>query len=162
MPRPVSRPRQAMSAAAACLAATLSQAEAQPPVARPPVIAGRASVIDGATLEVRGERIRLAGIAQAADDHVCARTDDERWRCGPRAVNALDVLLQEAVVVCTAMARYSGEVTVATCTAGSLDLALWLIRNGLARAASGAAARYRDAEDEARSARRGLWAGTAK
>lgn len=157
MPRPVSRPRQAMSAAAACLAATLSQAEAQPPGARPAVIAGRATVIDGATLEVRGERIRLAGIAQAADDHVCARTDDERWRCGPRAVNALDELLQEAIVTCTAMARYSGEVTVATCTAGSVDLSLWLIRNGLARAAPDGS--YARAEGEAKAAHRGIWAG---
>jgi endonuclease YncB( thermonuclease family) len=120
-------------------------------------ITGRATVVDGATLEVRGTRIRLAGIDQVADDHVCERTDDEAWRCGPRALNALEEYLEESVVSCAARERDSRGGIVGTCSASGTDLGLWLIRNGLAQAAVAASNRYRQAEGEAKAARRGMW-----
>ncbi len=146
------------SATALLLAGALADARAQPTMPRPQTIAGRAIVVDGETLEIKGQRIRLSGIESPADDHVCTRTDDERWRCGPRAVNALDELLEESIVSCAV--RNGGKSCrkrLATCTAAGLDLSLWLIRNGLALAASAATPRYRQAETEAKAARRGLW-----
>jgi endonuclease YncB( thermonuclease family) len=125
-------------------------------------IAGRASVIDGDALEVRGQRIRLYGVESVADDHICVRTDDERWRCGPRALNALEEFLEESIVNCVRRDPDSLTQFVATCTAGSTDLALWLIRNGLAHAAASAPQRYRQAEAEAKAARRGLWSATGR
>ena len=44
------------------------------------------------------------------------------------------------------------------CTIGPVDLSLWLLRAGLAQAEQGAPARYREAETEAKAARRGMWA----
>jgi endonuclease YncB( thermonuclease family) len=121
-------------------------------------VTGRATVIDGGTLEVRGERIRLAGIGEVADDHVCERTDDERWRCGPRALNALDEFLEESIVSCVVKSRDASGEAAAVCSASGLDLGLWLIRNGLAQPAPASASnRYRQAEAEAKAARRGMW-----
>jgi endonuclease YncB( thermonuclease family) len=145
------------SATALLLAGALADARAQPTMPRPQTIAGRAIVVDGETLEIKGQRIRLSGIESPADDHVCTRTDDERWRCGPRAVNALDELLEESIVSCAVRDGGTLMQPLATCTAAGLDLSLWLIRNGLALAASAATPRYRQAETEAKAARRGLW-----
>jgi len=133
------------------------------PTAHAQVLTGRAVVIDGGTLEVRGQRVGLSGIAQVADDHVCVRTDDERWRCGPRALNALEEFLEESVVSCVMRDSDAQGHAVATCSAGGLDLSLWLLRNGLAMTSSAASGRYLRAQDEARAARRGLWAaGTSR
>ena len=120
-------------------------------------IAGRASVVDGDTLEIRGQRIHLFGVEGVADDHICVRTDDERWRCGPRALNALGEFLEEGIVNCVRRGPDVLTQLVATCTTGNTDLSLWLIRNGLARATASAGPRYRQAESEARAAHRGLW-----
>jgi endonuclease YncB( thermonuclease family) len=125
-------------------------------------IAGRASVIDGDMLEIRGQRIRLYGVDSVADDHVCVRTDDERWRCGPRALNALEEFLEESIVNCIRRDPDVLTQLVATCTTGSTDLSLWLIRSGLAHAAASAPSRYRQAETEAKSARRGLWSAAGR
>jgi endonuclease YncB( thermonuclease family) len=120
-------------------------------------ISGRATVLDGETLEVRGQRIKLIAV-DAPDDHVCEATDDARWRCGPRAATALAELLEEAVVTCTLRDRDLLGRSIATCSLGAIDLSLWLIRNGLARDASAAPnGKYRRAQDEAKAARRGIW-----
>jgi endonuclease YncB( thermonuclease family) len=142
----------------ALLALALPPARAQTSPERGNVIAGRAGVIDGETLEIAGQRIRLAGVDAPADDHVCEATDDNRWRCGPRAVGALDEFLEEAIVSCVVRAHDPADRLTATCTTRGIDLGLWLIRNGLARAEPASAnARYRQAESEARTARRGMW-----
>jgi len=41
------------------------------------------------------------------------------------------------------------------CLAGGTDIALWLIRSGLATATANS--RYVKAQDEARAAKRGMW-----
>ncbi len=45
-------------------------------------VAGTASVIDGDTLEVHGQRIRLHGIDAPESRQLC-RLDGKPWQCGP-------------------------------------------------------------------------------
>jgi endonuclease YncB( thermonuclease family) len=138
------------------LLASAVLATATAALAQNKTIAGRVTVVDGETLQIAATRVRLAGIAQSADDHVCERTDDERWKCGPRALNALDEFLEESIVSCTLKDNDEQGRLVATCFAGGTDIALWLIRGGLATAAP-ANSRYMKAEGEARAAKRGMW-----
>jgi endonuclease YncB( thermonuclease family) len=115
-------------------------------------------VIDGETLEIRGLRIKLFAVDAPAVDHVCEATDDNRWRCGPRAAGALDELLEEAIVTCVPRDRDGEGRLIAVCSVGATDLSLWLLRNGLALEGLSSSGKYRQAQDEARAARRGMWA----
>ena len=123
-------------------------------------VSGRARVISGDTLEVRGERIRLAGVDTPADDLVCESTDDSRWRCGQRAETALDAFLDESIVTCVGRERDATGQLLALCTANGIDLGLWLVRNGLAFDQAGG--RYRQAQEQARAAQKGMWSAPSR
>ncbi len=51
-------------------------------------VAGVASAIDGDTIEVHGQRIRLHGIDAPESRQLC-RLDGTPWQCGKDAANAL-------------------------------------------------------------------------
>lgn len=70
-----------MLAAAAALLTFTTPAQAD--------IIGIASVIDGDTLEIRGERIRLHGIDAPESSQTCLDEAGRKWRCGQRAALAL-------------------------------------------------------------------------
>lgn len=55
-------------------------------------ISGRASVIDGDTIEVRGVRIRLHGIDAPENGQTCRR-NGKPWLCGSASAFALDGLV---------------------------------------------------------------------
>ena|SRR5215210_3176218 len=52
-------------------------------------IAGVASLIDGDTIEIHGQRIRLSGIDAPEGSQFCVRPNGERWRCGQQSSFAL-------------------------------------------------------------------------
>lgn len=123
-------------------------------------LTGRVSVIDGDTLELRGQRIRLWGVDAFESRQLC-RGETGDYRCGQAAANALDAQLADQLVSCHAVGRPDryGR-TVARCAAHGLDLGSWLVSNGHAldypRYSNG---RYTREEAQARVARRGAWAG---
>ncbi len=55
-------------------------------------VGGVASVIDGDTLEIRGQRIRFHGIDAPESRQLCRR-DGKPWQCGKDAANALTAAL---------------------------------------------------------------------
>lgn len=71
---------------------------ATPAVADP--IVGRASVIDGDTLEVRGTRIRLHGIDAPESTQVCKDAAGKDYRCGRTAALALQDHIGKRLVSC--------------------------------------------------------------
>jgi endonuclease YncB( thermonuclease family) len=62
-------------------------------VALPADLTGRASIIDGDTLEIPGTRIRLWGIDAPESDQPCRNQDCQPYGCGQKAANDLDAFI---------------------------------------------------------------------
>src|SRR5215471_16431255 len=63
-------------------------------------IIGRASVVDGDTLEIHGTRIRLWGVDAPESNQLCRDDDAKHFRCGARAANDLDAFIRNRLVTC--------------------------------------------------------------
>lgn len=120
---------------------------------------GSASVIDGDTLDIRGERVRLHAIDAPESGQLCRDAGGTDWRCGQQAALALSDKIGRATVTCetTDIDRY-GRV-VAICYARGVDLNEWLVAEGWAVAYRQYGEDYIAAEDAAREAGRGIWTG---
>ena len=139
-----------------CGSAALVLALAAPALAD---ISGSPRVIDGRTLEVAGQRIRLFGIDAPELDQVC-RHGGRDYQCGRVARAALWDLVAGLDVRCAAETEEptAGSIA-ATCTAGGFSLNESMVHGGWALADRGATDRYVATETDPRDARRGLWKG---
>lgn len=119
-------------------------------------IQGRASVIDGDTLEIQGQRIRLFGIDAPEGKQQCTRNNTP-WRCGQAAANALDQWIGVKNVTCKVNGQDRYQRQIARCYVGSQDMQAWLTGQGWALAYRRYSTDYVSAENQARNARRGIW-----
>ena len=130
-----------------------------PAAAAQPAISGRATVIDGDTIEVRNTRIRLHGIDAPESGQDCRRPNRRAWACGAEASAALEQYLGRASVRCAPNGTH-GNRTIAVCFKGNEDINGWLVANGWAVASRRFSLDYVPAEDQARAAQRGIWNGS--
>ncbi len=123
-------------------------------------ITGRASIIDGDTLTVAGQRIRLAGIDAPELQQPCYDEAGYSWTCGTAAAKALAAHLGDHPAACEPTGTDRYQRIVATCYLGIEDIGGWLVLNGWAldwpRYSDG---KYSAAQAEAKAARRGIWRG---
>lgn len=137
-----------LAACAAAISATSAQAD----------LIGRASVIDGDTLEIHGQRIRLHGIDSPEKGQRCY-TGGKEWRCGRDGAMALDKFINARTVSCETRDIDRYQRVVAVCKIGRTDLNRWMVRNGWAVAYRQYSMDYVEVEDQAKAAKRGIWAG---
>ena len=110
------------------------------------------AVVDGETLRLNGVVVRLAGITAPARGDECRPGLD----CGSAASRSLASLVRDRRVRCDLEATGGGH-PVGSCFAGPDDLSRGVVADGWARADR---ADLRAPEQQAREARRGLWAVT--
>jgi endonuclease YncB( thermonuclease family) len=122
-------------------------------------IVGRASVIDGDTLEIRGIRIRFHGVDAPESAQTCQSSDGKAFRCGQQAALALSSKIGTATVSCEQKDVDRYKRIVAVCSAGGEDLNAWLVQQGHALAYRQYSTDYVGQENDARKAKRGVWAG---
>ncbi len=95
-------------------------------------ISGQPRVIDGDTLEVAGQRIRLHGIDAPETRQLCRR-DGEPWRCGKDATRALKAFLGSRPVSCKELDRDRYRRIVAKCMVERTDIGGWMVTEGWAQ-----------------------------
>ena len=121
-------------------------------------IAGPATVTDGDSIQVSGQRIRLFGIDAPESQQLCL-AGGQRWRCGSSATRALRQRIAGRSVVCTERDRDRYGRIVAVCRAGGVDINAWMVSQGHALAYRKYSTAYVGEERSAKAARRGLWRG---
>lgn len=98
-------------------------------------IVGRASVIDGDTLEIHGERIRILDI-DAPESRQLRRTPGAegaspiRGTCGSMAAHRLDRFIDTRPVTCETDKKDRHGRHLARCSVNGEDLASWLAEEG--------------------------------
>lgn len=129
------------------LAASLSQA-AEPEV----------RVIDGDTIDLAGQRIRLFGIDAPEKGQIC----DERGQvrdCGAWSAMMLQQAIASFDVQCSTVDRDRYGRLVSICTANGVDLGAVMVQNGAATAYTRYSRRYAKDEQGAKARGLGIWAG---
>jgi endonuclease YncB( thermonuclease family) len=123
---------------------------------------GRASVIDGDTIEIQGQRVRFNGIDAPESDQQCDDAKGFRYPCGEKAAAALDDFLEQSRPIrCDFISwdRY-GRFVGDCFRADGVSVAAWLVEQGQAmdwpRYSDG---RYAGQQSKAKGARRGIWQG---
>jgi endonuclease YncB( thermonuclease family) len=121
-------------------------------------LSGRAEVTDGDSLEIGSARIRLYGVDAVEGRQTCTR-DGRPWACGGEAARKLRSLIGDRALSCTKRDVDDYGRVVAVCRSGAVDVGAEMVRAGFATAYRRYSSDYVDEENEARAARRGIWAG---
>ena len=121
-------------------------------------ITGTTRVIDGDTIEVAGQRIRLHGIDAPESRQMCL-AEGVRWRCGQRAALRLAGKIGRSTVTCKGRDTDRYGRTVAICYVRGEDLNHWMVINGWALAYQRYSKKYVDEERAAQASRLGVWRG---
>ncbi|WP_245492523.1 thermonuclease family protein [Mesorhizobium sp. M4A.F.Ca.ET.090.04.2.1] len=129
---------------------------------QPEPITGVASVIDGDTIEVHGQRIRFNGIDAPESKQYCDDAKGFEYPCGGRSAEALDNFLAASrPVQCTFVTWDRYHRFVGDCRrADGASVAAWMVEHGQAldwpRYSHGA---YAPLQAKAEAAKVGIWVG---
>ncbi len=124
-------------------------------------ITGKPRIIDGDTIEIAGQRIRLHGIDAPESDQTCV-VDNKRWPCGTNATLALSSMISTNWVSCRERDRDRYGRIVAVCNlAGPQgpDVNAMMVAEGWALAYRRFSTDYVKDEAGAQRARKGVWRG---
>lgn len=126
---------------------------------------GAVAVVDGDTLRLQDQVVRLAGLRAPSRGDTCKAIGKPALGnlsaggsdCADAAAASLSRLLADQTVQCNLLGEDPMGRATARCTAGNLELNRAVVESGWARAESG---EYAAAENDARASHRGLWATT--
>jgi endonuclease YncB( thermonuclease family) len=122
-------------------------------------VTGKPRIIDGDTVEIAGERIRLNGIDTPEAKQTCLDGTGNRWRCGREATLALTTIVGDQEIICKGDERDKYKRLIAVCFAGTKDLNAEMVRQGWALAYRKYSTDYVAEEADAKAKKLGLWRG---
>lgn len=155
----------ATSTAPLAAAAASSSSSSAPP---PRVVAGKARVVDGDTLVINGERIRLYGVDAPESKQSCTDARGAEYACGAEAAKALEARVRAGggTAECAVKERDQYGRFVASCAlpgglfgAQKEDAGDYMVRSGQAVAYRSITKEYVPQEDAARRSKQGIWQG---
>jgi endonuclease YncB( thermonuclease family) len=122
-------------------------------------VAGRVTVIDGDTLEMHGQRIRLHGIDAPESGQSCADKKGATYRCGQISANQMASYVRGKTVNCNVTDRDRYGRLVAACYVNGENINERLVFEGWALAYRQYSRDYVRAETQAKRNSSGMWQG---
>lgn len=129
------------------------------PLAATAEINGPAKVIDGNTLVVAGQKLRLWGSDAPDLAQNCSHADGRRYSCGNIARTALMDLVLAATLRCRPRGPAATVPISVSCTVQGADVAANMVHTGWAVANRAEMPGYATIEKKSRAAGRGMWRG---
>lgn len=122
-------------------------------------VTGKAHVVDGDTIRIAGERIRLHGIDAPEMDQRCHTIRGKPYKCGVVARKALSDLLIGRTVKCKGNERDRYGRLIAKCFVEWLDVGEQMVLIGRALAYRKYSTDYVRVENAAKAMKEGMWRG---
>jgi endonuclease YncB( thermonuclease family) len=138
-----------------------SSGSAQPAAVRAQELeapAADVAVVDGGTLLLRNQVVRLFGVEPPPRGTACDSVGGSGGDCGAAATNALAAMVRDVSVSCRVVGADTLGRPYAVCQASGTELNRAIVAAGWARTDSDAGAPLKQAEQTARAGHRGLWA----
>ena len=121
-------------------------------------LTGTALIVDGDTITISGNKIRLSGIDTPEKNQTC-RKASITWRCGYEASETLRNWTYTKEVRCIGDTKDRYGTLIANCFVDGYSVNARLVYEGLALAYRKYSKQYVPEEDKARARKRGMWAG---
>ena len=121
-------------------------------------IQGYAKVIDGDTIHIGKNKIRLYGIDAPEIKQKCFILNDE-WDCGKQAKKNLINFINLRKVNCIILDKDRYKRDIAECYVGEKNINKWMVKNGWALSYRYYSNKYVDAEEFANNNNNGIWVG---
>jgi len=122
---------------------------------------GRARVVDGDTIAIDGQRLRLVAMDAPEIDQTCGDARGREYDCGEAARSFLEATIRDHVVRCDSGPKDRRDRRgrpLVECYVGGVDVGRVMVRAGWALSAFGSA--YIAEHNAAARDRVGMWAGT--
>ena len=119
-------------------------------------IIGKPKVIDGDTIHIKNNKIRLHGIDAPETKQTC-KIDSQNWFCGKQSTDELKKIINNQRVKCIVNDIDIYNRYVAICSVSGINLNQWMVKNGWAIAYRYYSREYVLEENFARDNKLGIW-----
>lgn len=116
---------------------------------------GSYKIIDGDSLVVKGQEIRLLGIDAPEYRQICNLKDGSEYFCGKKSRSHLVKLAKAGKLTCTGSDEDKYQRLLAVCRAGNIDINAQMISDGWAVSYGD----YEKLEGQAKDSEKGVWQG---
>tara|TARA_B100001057_G_scaffold335040_1_gene335674 strand:- start:312 stop:839 length:528 start_codon:yes stop_codon:yes gene_type:complete len=132
------------------------------------IISGIAKVIDGDTLRIENNKIRLFGIDAPEKKQYCKKplisfsflTFNKRYQCGKISMDKLKIKINNQFIMCKSSNKDRYKRFIAECYKDQVNINKWMVSNGYAVAYKKYSKKFLVQENIAKKEGLGLWAGT--
>ena len=121
-------------------------------------IFGKANVIDGDTIHINNDKIRLHAIDAPETNQTCNKKS-KVWNCGLESTKFLKELIGNNKIECITKGKDRYNRFIGVCYKDNLDLNSEMVLNGWAIAYRYYSKDYVEEEEEAKQEKKGIWIG---
>mgnify|MGYP001250891331 CR=1 FL=1 len=134
----------------------------------PKIISGIAKVIDGDTIKIEKNKIRLFGIDAPESKQLCKKiwlsisflSFNKDYPCGEISTNKLKIKINNRFIVCKSLNKDRYNRLIAECYKDKININRWMVQNGYAVAYKKYSKKFIAQENLAKREKLGLWVGT--